>query len=117
MGFNTTVVILNDGLGAIREDAKFGEKLADAIANWGVNRDRLANTLHSGNGNVGEVVETHHADGTAVIAVGGNCGTLIGFAGGYTHHKPEDKLRIVQALAFDLGYTLTKKRKKKWQQT
>ena len=33
MGFNTTVLILNDGLNSIGEDRQFGSKLYEAIIN------------------------------------------------------------------------------------
>lgn len=32
MGFNTTVLVLNDALGCIAEDAEFGKKIADAVS-------------------------------------------------------------------------------------
>ena len=60
--------------------------------------------------NVAQVVETHHADDTVVVATGGNHGTKLGYVLGYYHHRPEDKLRIVKELAKDLGYNLSKRR-------
>ena len=44
MGYNTTVVILNDALGQIAKDPKFGEKLARAIME--VRRDKPATVGH-----------------------------------------------------------------------
>lgn len=39
MGFNTTIVILNDGLDAIKNDKDFGKKVYDAIMeNWSTNK-------------------------------------------------------------------------------
>lgn len=73
MGFNTTVVILNDGLDAIANDKDFGKKLADAIGLVG----RGKQTLYSEAGNVGEVVETHHASYEVLVRVGGNCGNVV----------------------------------------
>ena len=73
MGYNTTVVILNDGIHAIENDKDFGKKLARAIS-AAVSGEKQ--TLYSGSGNVGEVVETHHADYDVTIKVGGNCGRV-----------------------------------------
>ena len=70
MGMNTTIVILNDGLDAIAKDKDFGAKLVEAI----LSRNKI---LHSGNGNVGKVVETHNADFYRTIRVGGNTGTVL----------------------------------------
>jgi len=108
MGYNSTVVILNDVLSDLRNNPRFGEKLADAIAE----QHMTGKPFDVQNGVI--VVEQHHADETAVVAVGGNCGTKLGMVGGYTHHTPEDKLRIVKSLANDLGFNLSKQRKKKW---
>jgi len=73
MGLNTTVVILNDGLHDIKDDPKFGEKLYNAI----LASNKQDKVLYSGHGNVGEVIETHHADSDVTIKVGGNTGEIL----------------------------------------
>lgn len=73
MGFNTTVVILNDGLHDIKKDKDFGKKLYDAISDF----QGRPITLYSGHGNVGAVIETHHASHDVLISVGGNTGEII----------------------------------------
>ena len=75
MGFNTTVVILNDCLDSIRNDKKFGEELVQAILRTGGTGQKT--TLHSHGGNVGVVVESHHSSESRKIEVGGNTGEVI----------------------------------------
>ena len=106
MGYNTTVIVLNDALHEIREDKDFGRKLYDAILSLSV---RNAKDVSAGCYiNAARVIETHHASGNAIVAVGGNCASVIGHVGG-THHKPEDKEKILRELASQLGYSLRKK--------
>lgn len=79
MGFNTTVVILNDALSEIREDAEFGRKLADAIQNMRPNSAPInvsANGLRIGHCNAAQVIETHHADHDVTVIVGANTGRV-----------------------------------------
>jgi len=75
VGFNTTVVILNDGLEDIENDKNFGKHLVEAIQKCSATGQKV--TLYSGHGNVGEVVESHHASWTVKVEVGGNEGTVI----------------------------------------
>ena len=78
MGLNTTVVILNDGLAQIENDPDFGKNLVQAIQNLASGKKQ---TLYASDGrcsgNVGEVVETHHADFGVSVRVGGNCGVIL----------------------------------------
>lgn len=107
MGWNTTVVILNDGLSAIEAHPdEFAKNLTSAIMQ--VLRGDPVDVPCGSHANVAQVIETHHADDTVVVATGGNHGTKLGFVLGYHHYRPEDKIRIVKELAKDLGYTLRK---------
>jgi len=114
MGFNTTVVVLNDALGYIEDDPDFGKNLARAISEVGGRGGRVDVAAHSSrggvHGNAASVVETHHADSTVVVAVGGNLGLELGRAWG---HKWDDKLAIVKSLANNMGYYLRKKPERK----
>lgn len=72
MGYNTTVVVLNDALGEIESDPEFGRKLADAIKRV---RPGMPETVRAGHhGNAAMVVETHHASHDVTVIVGGNRG-------------------------------------------
>ena len=108
MGLNSTVIILNDGLHEIQEDKEFGAKVAAAIQKL---RPNQAEVIGSGShSNVAYVVETHHADNTAIIAVGGNHASNLGVTFKTTHHHKEDvQIDILKQLADRLGYRLVKK--------
>jgi hypothetical protein len=113
MGFNTSVLIFNDALETIKNDPLFGKRLVESI-----------NSLHCGKTvdvhavtadykcscSAGSVIETHHADGTSVVAFGQNCGQVVTHV---YHGEGELPLKILKQLADDLGYTISKKRKKK----
>ena len=117
MGWNTTVMIYNDSLHAIETDAEFGKnlaaavrqsvskKMADVSACW-YNDEGKALGFHS----AARVIETHHADGTALVAVGGNYGTSLGEFYYVGDHGTEDgQVALLKALADKLGYSVSKK--------
>jgi len=111
MGYNTTVVVLNDALNEIENDTEFGLKLARAIRHASLGRSATREGLDvrsGGHGNAATVVESHHADGTAIVAVGGNHATVLGYTWG-SHHTDQNKETIIQHLAKELGYTLKKR--------
>ena len=118
MGWNTTVMICNDSLHAIETDVEFGKKLAAAVtrsvskkpvdvsACWH-NDEGKASLIHR---NAACVIETHHADGTALVAVGGNYGTSLGEFYYVGDHGTEDgQVALLKALADKLGYSVSKK--------
>tara|TARA_Y100000310_G_scaffold317661_1_gene370764 strand:+ start:967 stop:1395 length:429 start_codon:yes stop_codon:yes gene_type:complete len=112
MGFNTTVVVLNDALHQIQEDPEFGKRLHKSIGELGGgsnvrNVDVPAIHGNSVHCNAATVIETHHVDETTIIAVGGNMGKQIG---NVFCSANADPLEIVKQLADQLGYTLHKKR-------
>jgi hypothetical protein len=75
MGFNTTIVVLNDRLSEIERDPEFGKKLATAIRYFG-RRDPGRIPYITGQT---QVIEVAHADNLQVIAVGGNTGRVVGY--------------------------------------
>lgn len=111
MGYNTTVVVMNDALSMIRDDPTFGTSLHDAICE--VQRGHLVDVpayLPNGRGvhtNAATVIETHHADGTAIVAVGGNTGTSLGIM--YPSGDEDYEVSILRELADKLGYKISKK--------
>lgn len=111
MGWNTTVVVMNDSLDAIRQDSNFGERLYNAClkAIDGGEHDVCANPdgTQSYHVNAATVIETHHADGTALVAVGGNMGINLGVF--YAYGEEEKEVRLLKALADKLGYRISKK--------
>lgn len=102
MGWNATVIILNDRLGDIEREPHFGRLLSEAI------QDQHGSGKPLGLGYGAQVVEQHHADGTAVVAVGGNGATVLGYVLGYHHREADAQLEIVRALAAARGYRLVK---------
>lgn len=112
MGYNTTVVVMNDCLDAIGKDPDFGKKLARACLQiWdkelhpnGVDVSAL------GCVNAATVIESHHANNVVPVLVGGNYGTALDVVQ-FNHGQTE----LLNALATKLGYRLVKKsnRKKK----
>lgn len=98
MGLNTAMIVRNDFLHEIRNDAKFGEKVWTAICH---NGDK-GRTPYLGQGFT--VLPSSHADYMQVVAVGGNLIRRVGFGGGY-RATDED---ILRNLARDMGYRLVK---------
>lgn len=111
MGFNTTVIVMNDALHSIENDTEFGKKLATAILMFRPSQGRQ-DVSSGGHCNAASVIETHHANDTAVVAVGGNYGTVLGTHSDWVHHTPESKEEILRDLAEQMGYRLVKKAKK-----
>jgi hypothetical protein len=79
MGFNTTVVVMNDALDMIRNDPQFGARLADAVlrVTRGKPVDVAAHGERSVHCNAATVIETHHADYMVLVRVGGNFGEVV----------------------------------------
>lgn len=111
MGFNSTVIVMNDALGSIEKDKDFGRKLSDGIRDLYSRRKPtdLVDVSAGGYVNAASVIEQHHADSTAIIAVGGNYGTVLGHYWSYSHHEPASQLNILKHLASEMGYRLVKK--------
>lgn len=112
MGFNSTVVVMNDALHDIRGEAAFGAMLHDAVLehySYGGPVDVRAG-CHA---NAATVVDCHHADNTSLILVGGNCASVLGEWFGWRHHLREEQERLLKLAADALGYRLVRKSEKK----
>jgi len=107
MGFNTTVIIRNDALHDIENDAEFGEKLAAAVSR--VSLGEPVDISAGSSVNAATVIETHHADTHVLVSVGASYGRALPGSTFWKTSSDEDHLR---ALAAELGFTVSKKRKK-----
>ena len=110
MGYNTTVVVMNDALKNIKNDPNFGEKLVAAINHLQIDNkpiDVSATYGNSVNVNAVTVIESHHADDFIVVAIGGNYGEVLGYGGTDSDNKEE----ILKTLANSMGYRLVKRGK------
>ncbi len=106
MGWNTTAVILNDGLDQIERDPDFGKNLAHAVLELNVKKPQY---VRAGNHcNAVMLVEHHHADHMVLVLVGRNQGTVITeVSTGWQDPNPE--LTLLKALATKHGYQIRKK--------
>lgn len=107
MGFNTTVVILNDAAHYIEDDPDFGKNLVHAMRRLDYDGD--GNVPAGNHCNAAQVVETHHADGNVLVAVGGNRGNRL--EGGYASCNLSAEASAVTILK-QLGYVVYKKKSK-----
>ncbi len=104
MGYNTTVLVINDALGEIENDPQFGKKLVAAILMKNTSKDPIDVSAGS-HVNAATVVETHHADRTTLIAVGGNNATVLLETQGWRHRDKEMQFRLSEEL--DVAVTLS----------
>ncbi len=102
MGWNTTIVLMNDALTDIKNDPKVGEAIHEAVL--GLHRGGLRDISAGSSCNAMTAIEQHHADHLVAVAVGGNSGHILGPAGFY-RATPEESL---QELARARGYRLVK---------
>ena len=91
MGYNTTVLVLNDALHEIENDPEFGKKLVAAIRMMAIKPDKKRIDITVGNhGNAVSVIETHHSSATAVVAMGGNYGNVLYLGYGIDEHHTKE---------------------------
>jgi hypothetical protein len=104
MGFNTTVLFLNDAVHLLTEDKKFPEKLLQAIRMAGsCNPDRAIDVSLSCHVNAVRVLGVSHADNLQIFGIGGNTGQLLGLASCYNSEHT-----VLRRLAAQHGYRLVK---------
>jgi len=106
MGYNSTVLILNDRLHEIEKDPEFGYKISQLILmNSRKEYPHLKSTIpyHYGC----EVAAVNHADVTSVVVTGGNFSQEI-----FTDYRDYDLdtqeglTKLVKMMASKLGYRL-----------
>lgn len=111
MGYNTTIVLLNDALSSIEGDLNLGKKLRDATLKMSLAGQKPVDVSAGNHCNALLVVETHHADQMVPILVGGNYAHVVD----KTYVKwNNDKMEedLLRQLADKHGYTLRKKSKR-----
>lgn len=78
MGYQTTIVVLNDAAHMITEDPKFPKKLYDGINAMALRPENPIDVSIGGHVNAVQIVAQEHADVMSIIASGGNSGRVIG---------------------------------------
>jgi hypothetical protein len=109
MGYNTTLLVLNDRLGEIERDPKkFVTEMIQAIHRKGSRDEEM--DFYPGQTSV---IHCAHADDVHVIAVGGNHATILGrvYNGG-NHHTEENQISLLKRIANNYGFRLVRKSKK-----
>ena len=113
MGYQATVSILVDALSDIAVNPEeFAQGVVTGIRKALSGQKDVVVPVGS-HCNPVTVVEGHHADETAVVAIGGNYGTVLTMVHAWSHHTPEFKERLIRQIASELGFELRKKRKTK----
>lgn len=107
MGYNTSVIVLNDALNDIASDLHFGKNLAAAVAQ--VTRGHRVDVPALSHVNAATVIETHHADLTSVVTFGGNLGLHQFTRHGWKHNEWQTQIELIRAWADKHGYRLVKK--------
>lgn len=78
MGWNTTLLVMNDGLEQLDRDPDAGKKIAEGIMRHDMPRYESTNSIGIGNHlNMVQVIASQHADQTQILAVGQNLGRVL----------------------------------------
>lgn len=104
MGYNTSVIVLNDAISNIRKDKDFNQRFADAVSQK-IMRDKPIDVSAGGHVNAVRIIETHHADIIRPIFVGGNIGNVIDNVHIYWNDN-EPELTLLKQLANKLNYRI-----------
>ena len=113
MGYNTTVVFINDALDQVAADPNFVSNLLDAISQASQLPDQRIDISAGNHANAAHVVECHHADTSIAITVGGNLGQVR--ARTYSGVRPDGEVQedLLRNWADKLGYRLVPLKPKK----
>jgi len=111
MGWNTSLMIMNDALNSLETDKDFNRKLHSAILRMGGSPQRPIDVAIGGHVNGCLVIESHHADQCIPILVGGNHAWPIEKCSVRWSAADPEKM-LLEALAKKHGYTLRKVPKK-----
>jgi len=108
MGWNTTVIVMNEALRDIESDPEFGAKLKKAVDCLFVRSGPL-DVSAGGSARAAVVIETHQADTTCLLAAGGNGAARLHMSLGWNQCDPEEQMRLLHEWADAAGYRLVKK--------
>lgn len=106
MGYNTAILLLNDGLDQLEKDPQAGRKIRGAILRHGLHQ-RIGRTQSFGIGfhaNMGQVISCDHADFTQVLIVGQNRGESV------TRNPTNENLEELARLLRGQGYVVYKRK-------
>lgn len=116
MGYNTTVVVMNDALDVIKNDPEFGKNLYYAVleTQQGKQVDVPAHSYRDGEKrgvfcNAATVISSQHADDPQVVVVKHNTGWVDRYKETLPDHVIEDLKWVLK----NNGYTVSKTPKKK----
>ena len=101
MGYNTSVLILNDNLHEIEKDQEFGKKVSRAVSGLRFGEPKIIFPQTT-------IVETHHASGYSVVAFGENNATVLS-PSVFPYGNEDFKLKLLRELADQMGFRLRKK--------
>lgn len=123
MGFNTTVLILNDAFDQIeKHPEQFVDQLSQHVKGGKVYRHPMSSLREVGeeaqsfavgnHGNAASVIEVQHADFTQVILAGGNHATLLGEVPYAPHHTRDGVKETLNAVLKQYGLKVIEAKKK-----
>ena len=105
MGFNSSIMIMNDGLDQIEKNP---EQFAEQVKKLICEGDPGQQVGVGNHANCLELISCHHADMTSVSAVGGNCSNILGYSM-FGHSTDAAKVEVLKDVARKLGYELVEK--------
>lgn len=112
MGFNSTILVLNDFLDKIKEKPQeFAEAVYLACSGGMTSEQYRKEGWPLRHGQEMEVMSVVHNSATTVIAVGGNHHTILGHYYEQPHREEEDQIKLLKKMAKERGYRLVKVKK------
>lgn len=112
MGYNTAILMLNDGQHDLENEVEVGKKISQAmsLSQRPEYREKGVNVGLCGFANPMTVMSAEHADDVQVLAVGGNSIIRLGTLYGDWSYML-DKEALLKRLADQMGYRVVKKPK------
>lgn len=110
MGYNSTLVVLNDGLDFIKDDKDIGAKIRSAVLKLSVSNGPV--DIDAGSHvNAMTAIESHHADGLVPVLVGGNYGQVVKNVW-IPYISDHAEMYLLKELAHKLGYNVSKSQRR-----